>query len=120
MSLAPSVSEFENLNAPRPKGPQRHRSTRHAGEQDHANRQGLEKGEHESKAASGSELREVGIDDDDHPDLAREEEDKDRAAKSIDRSHHRPPFSQVSRRSEERRVGEEGDSKCRSRRWPYH
>src|SRR3546814_12865880 len=65
MASAPSVADFENLNAPRPKGPQRHRSTRHAGEQDHANRQGLEKGEHESKAASGSELREVGIDDED-------------------------------------------------------
>src|SRR3546814_17243069 len=100
MSLAPSVSEFENLNAPRPKGPQRHRSTRHAGEQDHANRQGLEKGEHERKAASGSELREVGIDDDDHPDLAREEEDEDRAAHSIERSHHRSRSRQVARRSD--------------------
>src|SRR3546814_10310903 len=34
MSSAPSVADFENLNAPRPKGPQRHRSTRHAGEQE--------------------------------------------------------------------------------------
>src|SRR3546814_20746360 len=53
MSSAPSVADFENLNAPRPKGPQRHRSTRHAGAQDHANRPGLEKGEHASKAEIG-------------------------------------------------------------------
>src|SRR3546814_4029037 len=51
MSSAPSLADFDTLNAPRPKGPQRHTSTCHAGEQVHANRQGLEKGDHASKAA---------------------------------------------------------------------
>src|SRR3546814_17112111 len=78
ISSAPSVADFENLSAPRPNGSQRHRSTRHAGEQDHANRQSLEKREHESKPTCRYEFREVDIDDDDHPPLAREEPEKKR------------------------------------------
>src|SRR3546814_3319611 len=59
ISSAPSVADFENLSAPRPNGSQRHRSTRHAGEQDHANRQSLEKREHESKPRSEEHTSEL-------------------------------------------------------------